>query len=77
MTAVTCFVTPVCLLPPPPTGVDLSNIVKTAPKVSADGPQEPTHDILQVGMGIPHSRSCVTSVWGHLFPVSWMAECRL
>nr|XP_039321378.1 armadillo repeat-containing protein 6 [Saimiri boliviensis boliviensis] len=28
-------------------GVDLSNIVKTVPKVSADGPQEPTHDILQ------------------------------
>uniref|UniRef100_A0A8I5TQ16 Armadillo repeat-containing protein 6 n=1 Tax=Pongo abelii TaxID=9601 RepID=A0A8I5TQ16_PONAB len=28
-------------------GVDLSNIVKTAPKVSADGSQEPTHDILQ------------------------------
>ncbi|KAI2589853.1 armadillo repeat containing 6, partial [Homo sapiens] len=29
-------------------GVDLSNIVKTAPKVSADGSQEPTHDILQM-----------------------------
>ncbi|XP_017356837.2 armadillo repeat-containing protein 6 isoform X1 [Cebus imitator] len=28
-------------------GVDLSNIVKTVPKVSADGPQEPTHDVLQ------------------------------
>uniref|UniRef100_A0A9L0RWV7 Armadillo repeat containing 6 n=1 Tax=Equus caballus TaxID=9796 RepID=A0A9L0RWV7_HORSE len=28
-------------------GVDLSNIVKMAPRVSADGPQEPTHDILQ------------------------------
>ncbi|KAK2087784.1 Armadillo repeat-containing protein 6 [Saguinus oedipus] len=27
--------------------VDLSNIVKTVPKVSADGPQEPTHDVLQ------------------------------
>lgn len=38
---------------PTPTGVDLSNIVKLAPKVSADGPQEPTHDILQVGRGGP------------------------
>ncbi|XP_014442801.1 armadillo repeat-containing protein 6 isoform X2 [Tupaia chinensis] len=28
-------------------GVDLSNIVKMAPTVSAHGPQEPTHDILQ------------------------------
>ncbi|XP_007461142.1 PREDICTED: armadillo repeat-containing protein 6 isoform X3 [Lipotes vexillifer] len=28
-------------------GVDLGNIVKMTPKVSADGPQEPTHDILQ------------------------------
>ncbi|XP_077894027.1 armadillo repeat-containing protein 6 isoform X2 [Ictidomys tridecemlineatus] len=28
-------------------GVDLSNIVKSVPKVSAGGPQEPTHDILQ------------------------------
>ncbi|OWK11789.1 ARMC6 [Cervus elaphus hippelaphus] len=28
-------------------GVDLSNIVKMAPKVSADGPQDPIHDILQ------------------------------
>ncbi|XP_040484906.1 armadillo repeat-containing protein 6 isoform X2 [Ursus maritimus] len=28
-------------------GVDLSNIIKLAPKGSADGPQEPTHDILQ------------------------------
>eukprot|EP00070_Physeter_catodon_P033052 XP_028339946.1 armadillo repeat-containing protein 6 isoform X2 [Physeter catodon] len=28
-------------------GVDLDNIVKMTPKVSADGPQEPTHDILQ------------------------------
>ncbi|XP_028641966.1 armadillo repeat-containing protein 6 isoform X2 [Grammomys surdaster] len=28
-------------------GVDLSNIVKTAPKVSLDGLQEPTHDVLQ------------------------------
>ncbi|XP_032723641.1 armadillo repeat-containing protein 6 isoform X1 [Lontra canadensis] len=28
-------------------GVDLSNIIKMAPKVSADGLQEPTHDILQ------------------------------
>lgn len=35
--------------PHPPAGVDLSNIIKMAPKVSADGPQEPTHDILQVG----------------------------
>nr|XP_045003756.1 armadillo repeat-containing protein 6 isoform X1 [Jaculus jaculus]XP_045003762.1 armadillo repeat-containing protein 6 isoform X1 [Jaculus jaculus]XP_045003768.1 armadillo repeat-containing protein 6 isoform X1 [Jaculus jaculus]XP_045003777.1 armadillo repeat-containing protein 6 isoform X1 [Jaculus jaculus]XP_045003787.1 armadillo repeat-containing protein 6 isoform X1 [Jaculus jaculus]XP_045003791.1 armadillo repeat-containing protein 6 isoform X1 [Jaculus jaculus] len=29
-------------------GVDLSTIVKTAPKVSADGPQDPMHGILQV-----------------------------
>ncbi|XP_006886029.1 PREDICTED: armadillo repeat-containing protein 6 [Elephantulus edwardii] len=28
-------------------GVDLSNIVKTVPKVSANGPQEPEHDVLQ------------------------------
>ncbi|XP_004595827.2 armadillo repeat-containing protein 6 [Ochotona princeps] len=28
-------------------GVDLSNIVKLAPKVSADGLQEPTHDVLK------------------------------
>lgn len=28
-------------------GVDLSNIVKLVPKVSADGSQEPRHDILQ------------------------------
>ncbi|TKC50111.1 hypothetical protein EI555_001195 [Monodon monoceros] len=28
-------------------GVDLGNIVKMTPKVSADGSQEPTHDILQ------------------------------
>lgn len=48
MMAVTCF-----LIPPPPAGVDLSNIVKLAPRVSADGPQEPTHDILQVGKGGP------------------------
>lgn len=33
----------------PSAGVDLSNIVKTAPKVSSDGLQEPTHDVLQVG----------------------------
>ncbi|XP_021074475.1 armadillo repeat-containing protein 6 [Mus pahari] len=29
-------------------GVDLSNIVKTAPKASLDGLQEPTHGVLQV-----------------------------
>ncbi|XP_036998023.2 armadillo repeat-containing protein 6 isoform X4 [Artibeus jamaicensis] len=29
-------------------GVELSNIIKMAPKVSEDGPQELTHDILQV-----------------------------
>ncbi|XP_064137085.1 armadillo repeat-containing protein 6 isoform X3 [Loxodonta africana] len=28
-------------------GVDLSTIVKTAPRVSADGPEEPEHDVLQ------------------------------
>ncbi|XP_075405295.1 armadillo repeat-containing protein 6 [Tenrec ecaudatus] len=28
-------------------GVDLSTIVKTAPRVSADGPQEPEHHVLQ------------------------------
>ncbi|KAM6219317.1 armadillo repeat-containing protein 6 [Rhynchocyon petersi] len=28
-------------------GVDLNNIVKTVPKVSANGPQEPQHDVLQ------------------------------
>ncbi|XP_037673926.1 armadillo repeat-containing protein 6 [Choloepus didactylus] len=28
-------------------GVDLSNIVKTAPKVATDGSQEPKHDVLQ------------------------------
>lgn len=32
-------------------GVDLSNIIKLVPKVSADGLQEPTHDIVQVGGG--------------------------
>ncbi|VFV30269.1 Hypothetical predicted protein [Lynx pardinus] len=41
-------------------GVDLSNIVKLAPKVSADGPQEPTHDILQalgdLQESVAHSR---------------------
>lgn len=36
-----------------PTGVDMSNIIKMAPKVSADGPQEPSHAILQVGGGSP------------------------
>ena len=49
MMAVTCFLTS-----PSPAGVDLSNIVRMTPKVSADGPQEPTHDILQVGEGSPH-----------------------
>lgn len=44
--AATCFLTPAL-----PTGVDLSNIIKLVPKVSADGLQEPTHDIVQVGGG--------------------------
>lgn len=36
-------------VPSSPAGVDLSNIVKVAPKVSADGLTEPTHDVLKVG----------------------------
>ncbi|XP_004404729.1 PREDICTED: armadillo repeat-containing protein 6 isoform X2 [Odobenus rosmarus divergens] len=41
-------------------GVDLSNIIKLAPKASADGSQEPTHDILQalddLQESVAHSR---------------------
>uniref|UniRef100_A0A2K5LTL0 Armadillo repeat containing 6 n=1 Tax=Cercocebus atys TaxID=9531 RepID=A0A2K5LTL0_CERAT len=49
-------------------GVDLSNIVKTAPKVSADGPQEPTHDILQTLSDLQESvaSSCPQEVSAHL-----------
>ncbi|XP_022353664.1 armadillo repeat-containing protein 6 isoform X2 [Enhydra lutris kenyoni] len=39
-------------------GVDLSNIIKMAPKVSADGPQEPTHDILQALDDLQESVAC-------------------
>lgn len=39
-------------------GVDLSNIIKMAPQVSADGPQEPTHDILQVLDNLKESVAC-------------------
>lgn len=35
--------------PLPSAGVDLSSIVKAAPKASVDSLQEPTHDVLQVG----------------------------
>lgn len=36
-------------------GVELSNIIKMVPKVSADGSQEPTHDILQRSLITPAS----------------------
>uniref|UniRef100_A0A8C8YH29 Armadillo repeat-containing protein 6 n=1 Tax=Prolemur simus TaxID=1328070 RepID=A0A8C8YH29_PROSS len=39
-------------------GVDLRNIVKMAPKVSADGLQEPTHDILQALDDLQESVDC-------------------
>uniref|UniRef100_A0A2R9C1T2 Armadillo repeat-containing protein 6 n=2 Tax=Pan TaxID=9596 RepID=A0A2R9C1T2_PANPA len=49
-------------------GVDLSNIVKTAPKVSADGSQEPTHDILQTLSNLQESvaSSCPQEVSAYL-----------
>ncbi|XP_053438880.1 armadillo repeat-containing protein 6 isoform X2 [Nycticebus coucang] len=40
-------------------GVDLSNIVKMVPKVSADGLQEPTHNILQVLDDLQKSVACL------------------
>ncbi|XP_011365042.1 armadillo repeat-containing protein 6 isoform X2 [Pteropus medius] len=39
-------------------GVDMSNIIKMAPKVSADGPQEPTHAILQALDNLQESVAC-------------------
>ncbi|KAM8763724.1 armadillo repeat-containing protein 6 [Rhynchonycteris naso] len=39
-------------------GVELSNIIKMAPKVSADGLQEPTHDILQALEDLQESVAC-------------------
>lgn len=39
-------------------GVDMSNIIKTAPKVSADGPQEPSHAILQALDNLQESVAC-------------------
>ncbi|XP_062965547.1 armadillo repeat-containing protein 6 [Cynocephalus volans] len=39
-------------------GVDLSNIVKMAPKVSADGHQEPTHEVLQILEYLQESVAC-------------------
>ncbi|KAF6305774.1 armadillo repeat containing 6 [Rhinolophus ferrumequinum] len=39
-------------------GVNLDNIIKMAPKVSADGPQEPTHEILQVLANLQESVAC-------------------
>ncbi|XP_074193921.1 armadillo repeat-containing protein 6 isoform X4 [Rhinolophus sinicus] len=44
--------------PPVQTGVNLGNIIKMAPKVSADGPQEPTHEILQVLDDLQESVAC-------------------
>jgi len=74
--AATCFLTP-----PSAAGVDLSNIVKMTPKVSADGAQEPIHDILQVGEGSPHGSyrygpmSPQNSVGGTSFLVpKWQAQ---
>ncbi|XP_036096993.1 armadillo repeat-containing protein 6 isoform X1 [Molossus molossus] len=39
-------------------GVELSNIIKMAPKVSADGLQEPTHNILQILEDLQESVAC-------------------
>uniref|UniRef100_G1U577 Armadillo repeat containing 6 n=1 Tax=Oryctolagus cuniculus TaxID=9986 RepID=G1U577_RABIT len=39
-------------------GVDLSNIVKVAPKLSADGLQEPTHEVLKALDALRESLSC-------------------
>ncbi|XP_036090270.1 armadillo repeat-containing protein 6 isoform X2 [Rousettus aegyptiacus] len=39
-------------------GVDMSNIIKMAPKVSADGPQEPSHAILQALDNLQESVAC-------------------
>lgn len=39
-------------------GVELSNIIKMAPKVSEDGPQELTHDILQALEDLQESVAC-------------------
>uniref|UniRef100_A0A4W2DAR9 Armadillo repeat-containing protein 6 n=1 Tax=Bos indicus x Bos taurus TaxID=30522 RepID=A0A4W2DAR9_BOBOX len=49
-------------------GVDLSNIVKMTPKVSADGPQDLIHDILQALDDLQESlaRSCPQEVSAHL-----------
>lgn len=49
-------------------GVDLSNIIKLVPKVSADGLQEPTHDIVQVLDNLQESvaHSHPQEVWAHL-----------
>ncbi|XP_021561991.1 armadillo repeat-containing protein 6 isoform X2 [Carlito syrichta] len=49
-------------------GVDLSNIVKMVPKVSVDGPQEPTHDVLQALDDLQKSVacSCLQEVSTHL-----------
>lgn len=66
MMAATCFLTPPPLLSPP--GVDLSNIIKMVPKMSTDGPQEPTHDILQVRGGGPceHAQGSLSPCLGPL-----------
>ncbi|KAG8517275.1 Armadillo repeat-containing protein 6, partial [Galemys pyrenaicus] len=57
-------------------GVDLSNIVKMAPKVSADGSQEATHDILQalddLQESVTHSRS--QEVSAHL--ARFLEQCK-
>ncbi|XP_064137083.1 armadillo repeat-containing protein 6 isoform X1 [Loxodonta africana] len=39
-------------------GVDLSTIVKTAPRVSADGPEEPEHDVLQALDALREAVAC-------------------
>ncbi|XP_036306216.1 armadillo repeat-containing protein 6 [Pipistrellus kuhlii] len=39
-------------------GVELSNIIKMAPKISADGLQEPIHDILQILEDLRESVTC-------------------
>ncbi|XP_059016584.1 armadillo repeat-containing protein 6 isoform X2 [Mustela lutreola] len=57
-------------------GVDLSNIIKMAPKVSADGPQEPTHDILQALDDLQESvaRSHPQEVSAHL--TRFLEQCK-
>lgn len=81
-----CHLTP-ALVPFLSAGVDLSNIVKSAPRASLDGLQEPTHDVLQVGASVS-ARRCGGTIggggvgwgWGVSAPCSiWqksVSECR-